>query len=128
MESPKVQKVSHWLSKYFVPKKLDHGIIHERKPFHHLCQLGGHRNGEVRTSTKCAIGDGRPPTFNDGILISWGPINPYGLGLMTLSPVIWKKWKICNFLCVTSNFPKLMDYLISYPPTVTQQGKLIYTP
>ena len=25
-----------------------------------------------------------------GILISWGPINPYGLGLMSLSPIIWK--------------------------------------
>ena len=37
-------------------------------------------------STPC-IGDGRPPTFNDGILISWGPINPYGLGLMSLSPM-----------------------------------------
>ena len=27
------------------------------------------------------------PTFNDGILISWGPIKPYGLGLMSLSPM-----------------------------------------
>ena len=27
------------------------------------------------------------PPFNDGILISWGPINPYGLGLMSLSPI-----------------------------------------
>ena len=34
-------------------------------------------------------GDGKPPTFNDGILIM-GPINPYGLGLMSLSPIIWK--------------------------------------
>ena len=43
---------------------------------------------------KCAtvksryIGDGHP-TFNDGILIM-GPVNPYGLGLMSLSPIIWK--------------------------------------
>ena len=27
------------------------------------------------------------------ILISWGPINPYGLGLMSLSPIIWKSWE-----------------------------------
>ena len=33
------------------------------------------------------VGDGRPPTFNDGILISWGPINPYGLGLSFPSPM-----------------------------------------
>ena len=26
------------------------------------------------------------PTFNDGILISWGPINPYGIGLMSSHP------------------------------------------
>ena len=32
------------------------------------------------------VGDGRPLTFNDGILGPWGPINPYGLGLMSLSP------------------------------------------
>ena len=36
------------------------------------------------------VGDGRPPIFNDGILIyliSWGPIDPYGIGLMSLSPM-----------------------------------------
>ncbi len=32
---------------------------------------------------------GKPPTFNDGILIM-GIYNPYGLGLMSLSPIIWK--------------------------------------
>ena len=31
-----------------------------------------------------------PPLI--GILISWGPINPYGLGLMSLSPIIWKQF------------------------------------
>ena len=36
------------------------------------------------------LGMGDLPPFNDGILISWGPINPYGLGLMSLSPIIWK--------------------------------------
>ena len=30
------------------------------------------------------IGDGKPPTFNDGVLISWGPINPYRIGLTTI--------------------------------------------
>ena len=25
-----------------------------------------------------------------GILISWGPITPYGIGLLSLSPIIWK--------------------------------------
>ncbi len=27
------------------------------------------------------------PPFNDRTLISWGPINPYGIGLMSLSPM-----------------------------------------
>ncbi len=27
---------------------------------------------------------------NDGILISWGPVNPYGIGWMSLSPITWK--------------------------------------
>ena len=40
------------------------------------------------------VGDGRPPTFNDGILKKWGPINPYGIGLMSLSPIIWKSWEL----------------------------------
>ena len=34
------------------------------------------------------IGNGRVlPPLMTGILISWGPINPYGLGLMSLSPM-----------------------------------------
>ncbi len=33
------------------------------------------------------LGDGKPPTWKmTGILISWGPINPYVIGLMSLSP------------------------------------------
>ena len=39
-------------------------------------------------STPC-IGDGNNPTFNDGNPYN-GYINPYGLGLMSLSPIIWK--------------------------------------
>ncbi len=35
------------------------------------------------------LGDGRPPTFDDGNPYN-GYINPYGLGLMSLSPIIWK--------------------------------------
>ena len=46
---------------------------------HHLCQ---------GRSTPC-IGDGRSPTFNRESLFH-GCINPYGLGLMSLSPMIWK--------------------------------------
>ena len=51
---------------------------------------------ELMTGSKLnslVLGDGKNPTFNDGnpgILISWGPINPYGIGLMSLSPIIWK--------------------------------------
>ena len=36
------------------------------------------------------LGDGKgkiPPLFNDGILISWGPINPYEIGLIFPSPM-----------------------------------------
>ena len=33
------------------------------------------------------LGMGDLPTLNDGILISWGPINPNGLGLMSLSVI-----------------------------------------
>ena len=36
------------------------------------------------------IGDKLILPFNDGILSRWGPINLYGLGLMSLSPIIWK--------------------------------------
>ena len=49
--------------------------------------------GHLRHGQGCrgVIGDERDiPPFNDGILISWGPINPYRLGLMSLSPIIWK--------------------------------------
>ena len=35
------------------------------------------------------MGDIQPLIGNPGILIM-GPINPYGLGLMSLSPIIWK--------------------------------------
>ena len=44
------------------------------------------------------FGDKLIPPFNDGILISWGPINPYGLGLMSLSPIIWNYWEF-RFAC-----------------------------
>ena len=47
--------------------------------FSHVCH--GRPPGRV------FFGDKRDlPPINDGILISWGPINPYGLGLMSLSP------------------------------------------
>ena len=39
----------------------------------------------------CNWGWSSHPTFNDGILISWGPIKPYGLGLMSLSPIILER-------------------------------------
>ena len=35
------------------------------------------------------VGDGKPLTFNDRNRCN-GYINPYGLGLMSLSPIIWK--------------------------------------
>ncbi len=58
---------------------------------------GPRRRGGVSTwiiTSICAmiksryIGDGRPPTFNDGILISW--VYKPLIGLMSLSPIIWK--------------------------------------
>ena len=42
-------------------------------------------------STPWPIGDGRPPTFNDGNPFLMDPyFHPYGIGLMSLSPIIWK--------------------------------------
>ena len=41
------------------------------------------------------IGDGHP-TFNDGILISWGRINPYEIGLMSLSPYMEMSWDLID--------------------------------
>ena len=40
------------------------------------------------------IGDGHP-TFNDGILMSWGPIfTPTGISLIFPSPIIWKTMRV----------------------------------
>ena len=41
------------------------------------------------------IRDGRPPTFNDGNPYFMGPyFHPYGLGLMSLSPIIFKQFGV----------------------------------
>ena len=52
-------------------------------------------------STPC-IGDGHP-TFNDGNPYN-GYIKPYGLGLMSLSPIIWKECELIDPIAHV-NFP-----------------------
>ena len=42
----------------------------------------------VKSRVLLGMENNLPPLI--GILISWGPINPYGLGLIFPSPIIWK--------------------------------------
>ncbi len=79
----------------------------------HLCQ---------GRSTPC-IGDGKNPTFNDGILISWVNINPYGLGLMSLSPIIWKchgSWSTRSHIFMSSR-----DGGFSGHPDIVDCGQVV---
>ena len=49
----------------------------------HLCHGQGCRDF-------LGMGD-LPPLMTESL--EWGPINPYGLGLMSLSPIVWKEWE-----------------------------------
>ena len=56
--------------------------------------VGDPKIGSDTPSISIDLLDGRMSNVSQplmtGILISWGPINPYGLGLSFPSPIIWK--------------------------------------
>ena len=57
-----------------------------------------HINEPGSFSTPWSLGMGKIPPFNRESLhiLIMGIINPYGLGLMSLSPIIWKSWEFID--------------------------------
>ena len=47
-------------------------------------------------STPWSLGMGNLQPLMTGILISWGPIGAPTIGLMSLSPIIWKQWELID--------------------------------
>ena len=80
--TPKITKLTHQKCWPKILGAFGVGISKGEKKKQHLCHGQKSR----------FFGDGKNPTFNDGILISWGPINPYGLGLMSSHPLLYGKF------------------------------------
>ena len=83
-------------------------------PWPHMCHGQGSR---------VFFGDGRPPTFNEGILISWGPINPYKhLGWVSFIPYYGEmSWELIGPIAQNQPSGMLNDLqrTLQRPPMVT---------
>ena len=74
-------RYAHWKNRTRLGIRRTHNSSHVPCRFY-ICAM-------VKVVAFC-WGMGNLPPSMIGILISWGPINPYGLGLMSLSPIIWE--------------------------------------